>query len=169
MRVKLILKGVLLWVTAFAVILFISGVDSLYNNGYFIYSIVICAVLCYACYNLISEKELKEITLYKWFNKLTAKNMRFVIVDAGQYAYGNNKISPEYIDKLKDKYKLETVKVNRYNKEVECTIVTINNIVSLVELQKLVGKFVIGLDLYLPEEIESIADSTIVIYDDYIE
>ena len=26
--------------------------------------------------------------------------MRFVIVDAGQYAYENNKISPEYIDKL---------------------------------------------------------------------
>lgn len=71
MRVKLILKGVLLWVTAFAVILFISGVDSIYDNGYLIYSIVICAVLCYACYNLISEKELKEITLYKWFNKLT--------------------------------------------------------------------------------------------------
>lgn len=71
MRIKLILKGVLLWVTAFAVILFISGVDSLYDNGYFIYSIVICTVLCYACYNLISEKELKEITLYKWFNKLT--------------------------------------------------------------------------------------------------
>lgn len=71
MRVKLILKGVLLWVTAFAVILFISGVDSLYDNGYFIYSIVICAVLCYTCYNLISEKELEQITLYKWFNKLT--------------------------------------------------------------------------------------------------
>lgn len=95
--------------------------------------------------------------------------MKFIIVDASQYAYGESKISPEYIDKLKDKYKLETIKVNRYNKEVEYTIVTINNIVSLVELQKLVGKFVIGLDLYLPEEIESIADSTIVIYDDYIE
>lgn len=95
--------------------------------------------------------------------------MKFIIVDASQYAYGESKISPEYINKLKDRYKLETIKVNRYNKEVEYTIVTINNIVSLVELQKLVGKFVIGLDLYLPEEIESIADSTIVIYDDYIE
>ena len=95
--------------------------------------------------------------------------MKFIIVDASQYAYGESKISPEYINKLKDKYKLETIKVNRYNKEVEYTIVTINNIVSLVELQKLVGKFVIGLDLYLPEEIESIVDSTIVIYDDYIE
>lgn len=32
--------------------------------------------------------------------------MRFVIVDAGQYAYENNKISPEYIDKLKGMYKI---------------------------------------------------------------
>ena len=39
--------------------------------------------------------------------------MRFVIVDAGQYAYENNKISPEYIDKLKGMYKLETIKVNK--------------------------------------------------------
>lgn len=69
-KFKLILKGVLLWVTAFAVILFLLGVDSLYDNGYFIHSIVICAVLCYACYELISEKELEKITLYKWLNKL---------------------------------------------------------------------------------------------------
>lgn len=95
--------------------------------------------------------------------------MKFVIVDASQYAYGESKISPEYIDKLKDKYKLETIKINKYSKELEYIIVTINNIVSLVELQKLVGKFVIGLDLYLPKEIVSTVDSTIVIYDDYLE
>ena len=95
--------------------------------------------------------------------------MKFVIVDASQYAYGESKISPEYIDKLKDKYKLETIKINKYNKELEYIIVTINNIVSLVELQKLVGKFVIGLDLYLPKEIISTVDSTIVIYDNYLE
>ena len=95
--------------------------------------------------------------------------MKFVIVDASQYAYGGSKLSPEYIDKLKDKYKLETIKINKYNKELEYIIVTINNIVSLVELQKLVGKFVIGLDLYLPEKIVSTVDSTIVIYDDYLE
>ena len=62
--------------------------------------------------------------------------MKFVIVDTGQYTYGANKIFPKYIDKLKDKYKLETIKINEYNKEVEYTIVTINNIFSLVELQK---------------------------------
>lgn len=98
--------------------------------------------------------------------------MKFVIFDAGQYAYGANKIFPKYIDKLKDKYKLETIKINEYNKEVEYTIVTINNIFLLVELQELVGSsIIIGScsDLYLPEEIESIVDYIIIIYDNYIE
>lgn len=96
--------------------------------------------------------------------------MRFVIVDAGQYTHRDNKISPEYIDKLKGMYKLETIKVNKRSKELEYTIITIKNLVSLVKLQKLVGEFIIGLNLYdLPEEIESIIDSTIVIYDGYLE
>lgn len=102
--------------------------------------------------------------------------MKFVIIDTAQY-HGDSKISPEYIDKLKDKYKLKTIKVKKYNKEVEYTIVTINNIYSLIELQKLVGKFIIIEleNLYLPEEIEEIkkiediAKSAIIIYDDYIE
>lgn len=70
MRIKLILKGVLLWITAFAVMLFISGVDSIYDNGYFIQSLIVIAVMCYACYKLISEEELEKTTMYKWFNKL---------------------------------------------------------------------------------------------------
>lgn len=36
-------------------------------------------------------------------------------------------------------------------------------------LQSFIGEFVIGLDLSLPEEIENKIDSTIVIYDSYIE
>lgn len=72
-RFKLILKGVLLWVTAFVVMLFILGVDSIYDNGYFIHSIIVCAVLCYTCYKLISEKELEVLTLSKWFNKITGE------------------------------------------------------------------------------------------------
>lgn len=67
-RFKLILKGVLLWITAFAVMLFISGVDSIYDNGYFIHSITVCAVLCYTCYKLISKEEFKILTLSKWLD-----------------------------------------------------------------------------------------------------
>lgn len=96
--------------------------------------------------------------------------MKFIIVDASQYASGRKELSPEYIDKLKDKYKLETIKTKTvFNKIEELTIITINNIYSLVKLQNLIGEFIIGLDLYLPEKIESIIDSTIVIYDGYIE
>lgn len=69
-RFKLILKGVLLWITAFAVMLFISGVDSIYANGLFIQFIIACVALCYACYKLISEEELEILTFNKWFNKL---------------------------------------------------------------------------------------------------
>lgn len=70
MKLKLILKGVLLWITAFAVMLFISGVDSIYDNGYFIHSIIVCVVLCYACYKFISKDEFEKITFYKKLNKL---------------------------------------------------------------------------------------------------
>lgn len=66
MKIKLILKGVLLYVTAFAVILFIGGVDSIYDNGLFIQFIIACAALCYACYRLISEEELEILTFNKW-------------------------------------------------------------------------------------------------------
>lgn len=69
-RFKLILKGVLLWVTVFAIMLFVSGVDSIYDNGYFIHSIIVCAVLCYICYKLISEEEFEILTFYKWFDNM---------------------------------------------------------------------------------------------------
>lgn len=72
-RFKFILKGVLLWVTAFAVILFLLGVDSLYDNGYFIHALVICIVLCYTCYEIISKKEFEILSLYRWFNKIIGK------------------------------------------------------------------------------------------------
>lgn len=68
MKLKLIFKGVLLWVTAFAVTLFILGVDSIYDNGYFIHSVIICTVLCLACYKLISKEEFEILTLSRWLD-----------------------------------------------------------------------------------------------------
>ena len=53
MRVKLILKGVLLWVTAFAAVIFISGVDSIYDNGYLFQTLIAVAVMVFCCYKLI--------------------------------------------------------------------------------------------------------------------
>lgn len=68
MKLKLIFKGVLLWVTAFAVVLFMLGVDSIYDNGYFIHSVIICTVLCLACYKLISKEEFEILTLSRWLD-----------------------------------------------------------------------------------------------------
>lgn len=67
--VKKILKGVLLWVTTFAVILFISGVDSIIDQGYLVPWLVVCAVLCYLCYKHISEDELDTLLGVKWLDK----------------------------------------------------------------------------------------------------
>lgn len=69
-RFKLILKGVLLYVTTFAIMLFILGIDSIYDNGYFIPSIIVCVILYYTCYKLISEEEFEILTIPKWFNKI---------------------------------------------------------------------------------------------------
>jgi hypothetical protein len=69
----IVLKGVLLYATLLVFILFITGVDSIYDNGYFIHSIIICAILFYACCKLINAEELDTITLYKWINNLSNK------------------------------------------------------------------------------------------------
>ena len=79
MNYKFILKGVLLYITAITVTLFIMGVESIYDNGYFIPSVIICAVLCYTCYRLISEKELKILTFIDNFEEQS--NLNFVFVN----------------------------------------------------------------------------------------
>lgn len=67
--VKKILKGVLLWVTTFAVMLFILGVDSIVDQGYLVPWLVVCAVLCYLCYRYISGDELNTLSGAKWLEK----------------------------------------------------------------------------------------------------
>lgn len=62
----LTLKGILLWLTFIAIILFISGIDSILVNNYFAICLSICTILCYSCYKLISKDELKLLSLIKW-------------------------------------------------------------------------------------------------------
>lgn len=69
-KFKFIIKGILLWTTAFVVMLFILGVDSLMDNGIFFQSLLVVVVLVWTCWGNISEEELEKMTLYKWFNKL---------------------------------------------------------------------------------------------------
>lgn len=71
-RIIFILKCILLWTTAFTIILFITGIDSLYINNV-LSSLVICALLCSLCYRFISKDELEKLTFYREFNNLLEK------------------------------------------------------------------------------------------------
>ena len=72
-KFKLIIKGILLWITAFVTILFVVGVDSIYDNGYFFQTFIAVAVMIFCCYKLISKKEFEVLSLYMWFNKIIGK------------------------------------------------------------------------------------------------
>lgn len=63
-KFKLIIKGIMLWITAFVTVLFVSGVDSIYDNGYFFQTLIAVAIMIFCCYKLISEEEFKKITFY---------------------------------------------------------------------------------------------------------
>ena len=69
---KKMLKGILLWVTALAIMLFIGGIDSIADqdiDAVFAW-LSLCIVLCGLCYKTISIRELYTLSGYKFFNKL---------------------------------------------------------------------------------------------------
>lgn len=70
---KLIIKGVLLYVTILVTLLYMMGIDSIYDNGYFIHGLVIILVLVGVCYKTINKEELEILTLSKYFNHLNDK------------------------------------------------------------------------------------------------
>ena len=72
-KFKLVIKGIMLWITAFAAILFVSGVDSIYDNEYLFQTLIAVAVMIFCCYKLISEEEFEVLSLYRWFNKITGE------------------------------------------------------------------------------------------------
>ena len=69
--IKLILKGILLWVSALIVILSVCGIDSITYKGYgwFFGIIVLNIMLILACFNTITEEEYKIVSGYNLFNK----------------------------------------------------------------------------------------------------
>lgn len=78
--IKIILKGILLYVTTTMILLFVSGVDSIYDAGYFIPGILVCAVLCYLCYKFISERELEILSGFKWLDKKLGSGNDFKVI-----------------------------------------------------------------------------------------
>ena len=69
-KFKFIIKGILLWTTAFVTTLFVVGIDSIYDNGYFFQTLIAIIVMIFCCYKLISKKEFEVLALYRWFNKI---------------------------------------------------------------------------------------------------
>lgn len=64
-KIILILKGILLIVTFLTITLCIAAADSIYDNGYFMYAIFLCAGLVLICYTVISKEEIEVLTFSK--------------------------------------------------------------------------------------------------------
>lgn len=70
---KLIIKGVLLYVTILVTLLYMMGIDSIYDNGYFLHGLVLISILVGVCYKTINKEELEILTLSRYFNHLDDK------------------------------------------------------------------------------------------------
>lgn len=70
---KLIIKGVLLYVTTLLTLLYMMGIDSIYDNGYFFHGLILVLILIGVCYKTINKEELEILTLSRYFNHLNDK------------------------------------------------------------------------------------------------
>lgn len=71
--IKMIFKGMLLYITILVTMIFIMGVDSIYDQGYFFYGIMLVAALVFVCYKTINKEELEVLTFNKYLNDLEDK------------------------------------------------------------------------------------------------
>lgn len=70
---KLIIKGVLLYVTILVTLLYMMGIDSIYDNGYFFHGLILVLILIGMCYKTINKEELEILTLNRYFSLLEDK------------------------------------------------------------------------------------------------
>ena len=70
---KLIIKGVLLYVTTLVTLLYMMGIDSIYDNGYFFHGLILVLILIGVCYKTINKEELEILTLNRYFSLLEDK------------------------------------------------------------------------------------------------
>lgn len=71
---KLIIKGVLLYVTTLVTLLYMIGIDSVYDNGYFFHGLILVLILIGVCYKTVNKKELEILTLSRYLNHLDDKS-----------------------------------------------------------------------------------------------
>ena len=70
---KLTIKGVLLYVTTLVTLIFMIGINSIYDQGYFFHGAIIIAILIGVCYKCINKEELEILTFNKYLNHLDDK------------------------------------------------------------------------------------------------
>ena len=63
-----ILKGILLWTTATACVLLVSGINSFVNITGAIW-LSACIILVFLCYKTVTFRELTSLSLYRWLYK----------------------------------------------------------------------------------------------------
>ena len=68
-KIKLIIKGVMVWTTILSALLFIMGIDSIYDSGYFFQTFIAVMIMCYTCFKLVSKEEYKKITFCDILNQ----------------------------------------------------------------------------------------------------
>lgn len=68
--IKLMLKMVLVFITILLFALFVTGVDSLLEEGYLIYGVIILLVFTIACFKLVSKEDLDSLTGGKYSNEV---------------------------------------------------------------------------------------------------
>lgn len=68
-KVRLIIKGILLWFTAFVVLLSICGIDSISDKGFvwLLGTVVLDAMLILTCIKTTTKEEYSIISGYNWF------------------------------------------------------------------------------------------------------
>lgn len=64
----MVYKGTLLYTTMIATMLFIAGIDSIYDNGFFFEGIFIVGCLIWACTTVINEEELNTLLFTKYLS-----------------------------------------------------------------------------------------------------
>jgi hypothetical protein len=55
--IKLTLKGIMLYATMLTTMVYIAGIDSIYDNGHFLLATSIVALPIYICYKTITGEE----------------------------------------------------------------------------------------------------------------
>ena len=69
MNIKLFLKALLLYTTFIVCMFAAMGIDSLYDKGYFVWTIIIVAGLIYWCKKVITEEEFNTLSFDNFFKR----------------------------------------------------------------------------------------------------